>query len=92
MNLNIHKPSVLKVHPPISRITAHAQKPGGLEHSMISFFSMLKMQIGTLVCSEGGLNPRPISHALTTRPQPPAIVFSKFLGKTTSVKNISCNI
>jgi hypothetical protein len=41
MKLNFYKPTILKIHPPICGITAHATMPGGLEHSNISFCSML---------------------------------------------------
>ena len=34
-----YKPTVLKIHPPISGITAHATMPGSLEHSIISCWS-----------------------------------------------------
>jgi hypothetical protein len=45
MKLGFYKPTVLKVPLPISRITAHATRPGRLEHSMISFCFMLLIQI-----------------------------------------------
>jgi hypothetical protein len=32
-----YKPTILKVHPPISRITAHVTMPVRLEHSIIYF-------------------------------------------------------
>jgi hypothetical protein len=36
--IGFYKLTVLKVHPPISRITAHAAMPGRLEHSNIAFY------------------------------------------------------
>jgi hypothetical protein len=35
-----YKPTILKVHPLISRITAHAKMPGRMEHSIISIIQM----------------------------------------------------
>ncbi len=32
-----YKPTVLKVHPPINGITAHATMPGRLEYSTLAF-------------------------------------------------------
>jgi hypothetical protein len=75
MKLDFHKPSVLKVYPPIRGITAHATMPGRLEHSIISFCSTLLIQMNgafKMVSSSGGLNPQPLRHepsALTTRSQ-----------------------
>ena len=69
-----YKPTALKVHPPISGITAFATMPGRLEHSSISFCSRLLIQMNgawKMVSSVGGLNPWAFRHessALTTRP------------------------
>jgi hypothetical protein len=71
-----YKPTILKVHPPVNGITAHATMPGRLEHSMISFCFMLwsKWMVNERWSPRWGqdLNPPPSSHefsALTTRPQ-----------------------
>ena len=40
-----YKPTILKVHPPISGITAHATMPGRLEQSIISLCFMLLIQM-----------------------------------------------
>ncbi len=37
--VGFYKPTVLKVHPPISGVAAHATMPRWLEHSIISFCS-----------------------------------------------------
>jgi hypothetical protein len=39
-----YKSTILKVHPPISGITAHATMPGRLKHSIFSFCSRLLIQ------------------------------------------------
>jgi hypothetical protein len=39
-----YEPTIPKVYPPISGITAHAAMPGKLEHSIISFCSTLFIQ------------------------------------------------
>ena len=68
-----YKPTIFKVHLPISRVTAYATMPSRLEHSIIFFaphcWSKWK-SVCKMVSSVGGLNPQPISHessALTTR-------------------------
>jgi len=37
MKRDFYMPTILKVHPPISGITAHVTMPGRLGHSIISF-------------------------------------------------------
>ncbi len=72
-----YKPTVLKVHPPNSRISAHATLPGRLKHIIISFCSRLLIQMNNawkMVSSVGwGFEPtRPLCRefsAVTTRPR-----------------------
>ncbi len=45
MKLYFYKPTILKVHPPISGITTHATLSGRLDHSIISFCFMLLIQM-----------------------------------------------
>jgi hypothetical protein len=42
-----YKPTVHKVPPPISGITAHATMPGRLEHFIVSFCSRLLIQMNS---------------------------------------------
>jgi hypothetical protein len=69
-----YKLTILKVHPPISGITAHTTMPGRSQHStylLLQAFDPNEWCLKNGLLS-GCLNPRPISHessALTTRPQ-----------------------
>ena len=45
MKLVFYKPTILKVHPTISGITAHATMQGRLEHSIISFLLQALIQM-----------------------------------------------
>ncbi len=59
MKLNFYKPTFLKIHPPISGITAHATMPGRFEQSVISFLRHFLIQTnvaGKIVSSVGSLN------------------------------------
>ncbi len=73
MKLDFYKPTVLKVHPPISRITAHATIPGRLKHSIISSCFRFFIQMNgawKMVSSVGVWTPYlSVMTALTTKPQ-----------------------
>ena len=59
------KPTILKAHPPISGIKAHGTTQSRLEHSFISFWSKVLIQMNSawkIVSSVGHLNPGPFSH------------------------------
>jgi hypothetical protein len=72
LDFDFYKPTVFKVQPPISGITAHAPMPGRLEYLfLLHTFDQNQwcMKNGPL---SGVFNPQPLSHessALTTRPQ-----------------------
>ena len=69
-----YKPTIHKLHPPISRITAHATMPGWLENYPqyhVQAFDPNEWCPKNSLLS-GGLNPGPLSPescALTTRPR-----------------------
>ncbi len=72
MKLDFYKPTVFKVHPLISGITAHAPMPGRLEYVFVLYvFDQNEWCLNNGLLSLG-LNPQPLSHgpsALTTRPR-----------------------